>query len=214
MAPMMLVFALLCAAARAAAEDNTNTTAVVWQPNYEHLGAWVGSSLESSPLFFKGNLYLMASRMGRFPRDGSNGSHSYFCIMDGRTGEEVSCPPTSSGHAFCSSIVDHTGPAERVWVFCSAWDRANQTSCKDPLWGCGACGLRYSLSVSLSLCRSRSVSLSLPLSRSQPHQRERLLRWGLVFRRLAQLGVPPHPDAAAPVDGSECRRVHGPAGFS
>lgn len=105
-----------------------------WKTNYEHVGAWVGSSLESSPIFFQGKLYLMQSQMGPFPRDGSNGSHSFFCVMDGRTGEEVSCPPSSSGHAFCSSIVDHTGPTERAWVFCSAWDRANQTSCRDPLW--------------------------------------------------------------------------------
>jgi len=115
-----------------------------WMTNYEHVGAWVGSSLESSPIFFQGKLYLMQSQMGPFPRDGSNGSHSFFCVMDGRTGEEVSCPPSSSGHAFCSSIVDHTGPTERAWVFCSAWDRANQTSCRDPLWGCGACGLSRS----------------------------------------------------------------------
>jgi hypothetical protein len=112
-----------------------------WAPNYDHLGAWVGSSLESSPIFFKNKLYLMQSQMGLFPRDGSDGSHSFFCVMDGRTGEEVSCPASSAGHAFCSSIVDHTGDTEQAWVFCSAWDRANQTSCKDPLWGCGACGL-------------------------------------------------------------------------
>ena len=38
-----------------------------WKTNYEHVGAWVGSSLESSPIFFQGKLYLMQSQMGPFP---------------------------------------------------------------------------------------------------------------------------------------------------
>ena len=116
-----------------------------WTPNFRHEGAWVGASLESSPLHFKGKLYLMQSTMGPFPRDGSNGSHSFFCIMDGSTGEEISCPPTSTAHAFCSAIVDHTGAGpETAWVFCSAWDRANFTTCPTPMWGCGACALARS----------------------------------------------------------------------
>ena len=116
-----------------------------WTPNFRHEGAWVGASLESSPIYFNGKLYLMQSQMGPFPRNGSNGAHSFFCVMDGKTGEEISCPPSSTAHAFCSAIVDHTGPGpETAWVFCSAWDRANQTTCTTPMWGCGACALARS----------------------------------------------------------------------
>ena len=76
--------------------------------------------------------------MGDFAPDGY--AHSFFCIFDGVTGEKLTCPNSSSGHAFCSAIVDNTpGRNETAWVFCSAWDRANSTSCEHPGWGCGAC---------------------------------------------------------------------------
>jgi hypothetical protein len=81
---------------------------------------------------------MMASMMGPF-QDG--GAHSYFCILDFLTGERLNCPLSSTAHAFCSAIVDSTSApgTETVWVFCSAWDRANKTSCATPGWGCGAC---------------------------------------------------------------------------
>ena len=44
------MMALLAAAAAAAV---VAAAAAAWQPNFEHAGAWVGASLESSPLFFK-----------------------------------------------------------------------------------------------------------------------------------------------------------------
>ncbi len=102
------------------------------------MGALVGSSLESTPLYYRGGLYLMASEMGTF-YDG--GAHSFFCIKDFLTGETLNCPLSSVGHAFCSAIVDATSlpGTETLWVFCSAWDRANHTSCATPGWGCGAC---------------------------------------------------------------------------
>lgn len=110
-----------------------------WAPNYQHAGAWTGSSLESSPLFYNGQLLLMQSKMGRFAPD--NLPHSYFCVYDGLTGEELSCPPSSSGHAFCSAIVDATpGRAQTLWTFCSAWDRATKNCSNPGPWGCGACG--------------------------------------------------------------------------
>jgi hypothetical protein len=113
--------------------------------NFRHEGAWVaGRGYESTPMFFGGKLYLMQSMMGHFAPDG--GPHSYFCIFDGETGEEVACPESSSGHAACSGIVDRASVPgrERAYVFCSAWDRANHTSCPPPpagafTWGCGAC---------------------------------------------------------------------------
>lgn len=80
----------------------------------------------------------MQSHAGRFAPDGA--PHSYFCVHDAGTGEAVTCPPTSSGFAFFEAIVDHTVPDDQVvWVFGSAWDRANSSvpGCKP--WGCGAC---------------------------------------------------------------------------
>ena len=77
--------------------------------------------------------------MGRFPADGSQGAHSGFCVYDARTGRTVSCPDSSSAYAFCSAIVDHTAPPQTLWVFCSAWDRANHSYCDNSAWGCGGC---------------------------------------------------------------------------
>ena len=83
----------------------------------------------------------MQSVMGLVPADGSNGAHSLFCIFDATTGEKVTCPESSAAYAFCSAIVDYTTPPHRLWVFCSAWDRANHTYCgPGASWGCGACG--------------------------------------------------------------------------
>jgi hypothetical protein len=116
--------------------------AISWAPNFAHLGAWTGSNLEASPLYYRGQLYLMMSQMGEFP---PGGAHSFFCVFDGITGEKLSCPASSSGHAFCSAIVQPADDAARpprnetLWVFCSAWDRANHTECQTPGWGCGAC---------------------------------------------------------------------------
>ena len=113
-----------------------------WTPNFEHLGAWTGPNLEASPLFFHGRLLLMMSQMGEFY---PGGAHSFFCVFEGTTGEALSCPQSSSGHAFCSAIVAPADPTtspptnETIWVFCSAWDRANSTECEHPGWGCGAC---------------------------------------------------------------------------
>lgn len=106
-------------------------------PHFEHAGALVGSSLESSPVFYRGRLLLMQSMMGSFAPDGR--PHGFFCVFDAATGEKLACPESSSGHAFCSAIVDATpGREETLWVFCSAWDRANH-DCPTPGWGCGAC---------------------------------------------------------------------------
>jgi hypothetical protein len=116
----------------------STSLAFAWQPNFQHAGALVGSTLESSPIYFKGKLYLMQSRMGEFAPDG--GPHSFFCVNDMLTGEIISCPNASSGFAFCSAIVDHSVPSDEVaWVFCSAWDRANSHSPGCQPWGCGAC---------------------------------------------------------------------------
>ena len=73
--------------------------AFAWAPNFAHAGAWVGGSLESSPIYFNGRLYLMQSQMGNFAPDGK--PHGFFCVFDGETGDEVVCPESSSGHAFC-----------------------------------------------------------------------------------------------------------------
>ena len=55
---------------------------------YTREGAWTGpGQLCSSPLWFNQTLYLMSSRI-------SNVSH--FCIFDGATGEQLSCPPSSN----------------------------------------------------------------------------------------------------------------------
>ena len=75
----------------------------------------------------------MQTVMGTMPPDGSQGSHSFFCIYDALTGDKVVCPESSSKFAFCSAIVDHTVPSDQtLWVFCSAWDRANHTYCPQP----------------------------------------------------------------------------------
>ena len=96
--------------------------AAAWAPGFTHAGAWVGSSLESTPLFFRGRLYMMQSQMGNFAPD--NQPHGFFCVFDGLTGDRIVCPESSSGHAFCSAVVDATpGRNETMWVFCSAWDR-------------------------------------------------------------------------------------------
>jgi hypothetical protein len=84
----------------------STVTASSWVANFEHAGAWVGSSLESSPLWYRGRLYLMQSQMGNFAPDGK--PHGFFCLFDGSTGDTVACPPSSSGHAFCSALVDST----------------------------------------------------------------------------------------------------------
>jgi hypothetical protein len=112
--------------------------AIAWTPNFAHAGALVSSGLESSPLYYRGRLLLMQSQMGRFGPD--NESHSFFCLNDLVTGEVLVCPPSSSGHAFCSAIVDSTpGRNETLWVFCSAWDRASRNCTAPGTWGCGAC---------------------------------------------------------------------------
>lgn len=134
--------ALAALAALAAASALPAAAGPAWSPNFEHLGAWTGDNLEASPLFYRGALLLMMSQMGEFP---PGGAHSFFCVFDGATGERLSCPASSSGHAFCSAIVQPADSAasppinETIWVFCSAWDRANSTECARPGWGCGAC---------------------------------------------------------------------------
>lgn len=108
--------------------------------NYRPQGAWGDHGQEASPLFLNGSLYMMQTIMGRVPADGSNGTHSLFCVYDVATGRVVSCPDSSSAFAFCSAVVDRSAPPERLWVFCSAWDRANHTYCHaNSSWGCGAC---------------------------------------------------------------------------
>ena len=143
---------LATAAAAAALATVTRDGAASERPpewlHFEHMGAWVGGlGYESTPMYLGGRLYLMQSMMGRFAPDG--GQHSYFCIFDGVTGEEVACPPSSSGHAACAGVVDRTSRpgTETAYVFCSAWDRANRTcpeyararSAGNFTWGCGAC---------------------------------------------------------------------------
>ena len=61
-------------------------------------------------------------------------AHSFFCVFDGTTGQNVSCPESSSDHFFFSAIVDHTRGEENqtVWVFGSAWNRANRTAAVSP----------------------------------------------------------------------------------
>ena len=138
----------------------------VFKRNYQPQGAWGDFGEEASPFFLNGKMYHMQSVMGIMPEDGSEGTHSFFCIYDAATGAKVICPESSSKFAFCSAIVDHTVPADqRLWVFCSQWDRANKTYCPQPPppppppaprpgvfasaeqrahsstigWGCGAC---------------------------------------------------------------------------
>ena len=119
---------------------DVNTSGITFERNFKPEGAWGdGHGQEGSPFFFRGKLYLMQSMMGFFPKDRSMGVHSGFCVFDARSGEEVSCPDSSSAFAFCSAIVDHTALPQKLWVFCSAWDRANRTYCENSAWGCGAC---------------------------------------------------------------------------
>ena len=91
-------------------------------PNFAHEGAWTSHQLCSSPIFFKDKLYLVSSRIGK--------THSFFCVFDAASGATVSCPDESQDHFFFSSIVDHTRGADAatVWVFGSAWNRANKSA--------------------------------------------------------------------------------------
>jgi hypothetical protein len=130
---LVLVMTLLRTAA------GGTTTPPVFVRNYEPVGAFGDHGQEASPFFLNGQLYMMQSIMGR-PANGSQGVHSLFCVYNATSGAQVVCPDSSSGFAFCSAVVDRTGPPERLWVFCSAWDRANHSYCPDPgSWGCGAC---------------------------------------------------------------------------
>jgi hypothetical protein len=106
-----------------------------WVANFNHQGMLVGDTLESSPFTLHGKLYIMAARMGTFAPDSKQ--HSFFCVMHAATGDEVSCPASSSGYAFQSAVTDDARGV--VWVFGSAWDRAqsSQPDCKP--WGRGAC---------------------------------------------------------------------------
>jgi hypothetical protein len=106
-----------------------------WAPNFAHLGALAMDTLESTPFTLHGKLYVQQARMGSFAPDGA--PHSFFCIHDASTGAEVSCPPLSSGYAFQSSIVDDARGT--LWVFGSAWDRAQSSAPGCRPWGCGAC---------------------------------------------------------------------------
>lgn len=92
-------------------------------------------SLESTPFNLNGRAFVQMAKMGPFPPDGLG--HSYFCVYDISTGEEMSCPAGSSGYAFQSSIVDDARGV--VWVFGSAWDRAQSSAPDCKPWGCGAC---------------------------------------------------------------------------
>jgi len=66
------------------------------------------------------------------------GNTAYFCIYDLLTGAELVCPPSGAGHAFFSAIVDRNEKPERLWVFGSAWNRANVTAADN-----NACRLGY-----------------------------------------------------------------------
>ena len=105
---------------------------------YRHEGMWTGpGQLCSSPLWFNNTLYLMSSR----EKDESQGlNSSHFCIFDGYTGEQRSCPESSSGHFFFSAIVDHGHDIAHptVWVFGSAWDRSHKPP-DGKGWGVGPC---------------------------------------------------------------------------
>ncbi len=112
-----------------------SSSALAWAANFQHLGALVGSTLESSPFSLHGRLYIMAAQMGPFAPDGQG--HSFFCILDALSGERISCPNSSSGFAFQSAISD--AATGTVWVFGSAWDRAQSKAPDCKPWGCGAC---------------------------------------------------------------------------
>jgi hypothetical protein len=155
---------LLCCCSVAGGAVQEAAAIAPFKRNYQPQGAWGDFGQEASPFFLNGKLYHMQTVMGKMPEDGSEGSHSFFCVYDALTGEKIVCPESSSRYAFCSAIVDHTVPAEQqLWVFCSAWDRANHSYCPQPPppppparggvfataeqrarsstvgWGCGAC---------------------------------------------------------------------------
>ena len=95
------------------------------QPHYTLIGAWNTHFLCGSPLWFRGKKYWMASKIDEPSMPG----HSHFCLHDGATGESLSC--SGKDHFFFSSIVDHTGNStaeEKIWVFGSAWNRANRSA--------------------------------------------------------------------------------------
>ena len=178
----------------------------------------------------------MQTVMGTMPPDGSQGSHSFFCIYDALTGDKVVCPESSSKFAFCSAIVDHTVPSDQtLWVFCSAWDRANHTYCPqpppppvpEPPRGGGVFATAEQRAQSSTLgCQPHHPSIALlpsvltqlrtvrrglwrVLGRAAP-RRLRLLRRRLVDEGPQDLVRPEqgrHAPAAA--DGSERRRLDG-----
>ena len=125
-------------AAASKTDDGGTAASIAFKRNFEPEGAWGDHGQEASPFHLNGKLYLMQSIFRTFPHtNGSKGVHSGFCIYDARTGETVSCPDSSKSFAFCSAIVDHTAPPQRLWVFCSAWDRANRPPGHS--YGLGAC---------------------------------------------------------------------------
>ena len=106
-----------------------------WKPNFQHVGALAMNTLESTPFTLRGKLYVQQAMMGNFAPD--NLAHSYFCIHAADTGAVISCPNSSSGFAFQSSIVDDARGV--LFVFGSAWDRAQSKTPDCRPWGCGAC---------------------------------------------------------------------------
>ena len=91
------IFCLLATfAAESTAINATQSDLPVFERNFVPKGAWGDHGQEASPFYLNGKLYQMQSIMGRFPADGSQGSHSGFCVYDARTGETVSCPDSSS----------------------------------------------------------------------------------------------------------------------
>ena len=139
---LLLQTVLLGAVGDAAADAATHVDAsnITFLRNFKPQGSFGNFGQEASPVYLNGKLYLVQSIMGQ-PVPGQ-GAHSYFCVYDAETGEKVSCPASSSAFAFCSAIVDHSAPPQKLWVFCSAWDRANKTYCGNETtagWGCGAC---------------------------------------------------------------------------
>jgi hypothetical protein len=102
---------------------------------------------------------------------------SHFCIFDGATGEQLSCPESSNGHFFFSAIVDHgdDGQPATVWVFGSAWDRAQKPAggkgwgpgpCADALQGTGGgCHVGVWKSTDLTTWSfAKAVTLPLPMT--------------------------------------------------
>jgi len=130
---LALLLACWCGAARAAVRAAPSPSP--WRPNFEHVGALAMDTLESTPFTLRGVLYVMQAMMGAFAPDGE--AHSFFCIHAAATGAVVSCPNSSSGYAFQSAIVDDARGV--LWVFGSAWDRAQSHKPGCAPWGCGAC---------------------------------------------------------------------------